>query len=162
MSAAWSGGCTFDSCIYLLLNFLRCSFYWHLGKSLTGLHPCFINWLIAERIDWEKWFYAVSLIPAQSSIASNQHVSTEYPHCMLARAVCYTSRICYHFLWAYWCFAVIFCYRYFLLWHCWLGVRKSMWLSVWSEVQIICIWSTWCRCHPNAPLSLASFKSRLE
>ena len=22
------------------------------------------------------------------------------------------------------------------------------WLSVWSEVQIICIWSGWCHCHP--------------
>jgi len=21
------------------------------------------------------------------------------------------------------------------------------WLSVWSEVQIICIWSSWCHCH---------------
>jgi len=22
------------------------------------------------------------------------------------------------------------------------------WLSVWSEVQMICIWSSWCHCHP--------------
>jgi len=22
------------------------------------------------------------------------------------------------------------------------------WLSVWSEVQMICIWSCWCHCHP--------------
>ena len=22
------------------------------------------------------------------------------------------------------------------------------WLSVWSEVQIVCIWSGWCHCHP--------------
>jgi len=22
------------------------------------------------------------------------------------------------------------------------------WLSIWSEVQIICIWSGWCHCHP--------------
>jgi len=41
-----------------------------------------------------------------------------------------------------------------VLWHCWLGIRKSiqpakkfsdevlMWLSVWSEVQILCIWSS--------------------
>jgi len=21
------------------------------------------------------------------------------------------------------------------------------WLSVWSEMQIICIWSSWCCCH---------------
>jgi len=45
------------------------------------------------------------------------------------------------------------------LWHCWLVVRKSMqpvklsdevlaWLSVCSEVQMICIWSSWCHCHP--------------
>ena len=36
-----------------------------------------------------------------------------------------------------------------------------MWLSVWSEVQIVCIWSSWCHCHPQTPSSLASFKSRL-
>jgi len=35
------------------------------------------------------------------------------------------------------------------------------WLSVWSEVQIVCIWSSWCHCHPQTPSSLASFKSRL-
>jgi len=23
-----------------------------------------------------------------------------------------------------------------------------VWLSVWSEVQMICIWSSWCHCHP--------------
>jgi len=22
------------------------------------------------------------------------------------------------------------------------------WLSVWSEMQMICIWSSFCRCHP--------------
>jgi len=22
------------------------------------------------------------------------------------------------------------------------------WLSVWSDVQMICIWSSWCHCHP--------------
>jgi len=22
------------------------------------------------------------------------------------------------------------------------------WLSVWSEVQVICIWPSWCHCHP--------------
>jgi len=41
-----------------------------------------------------------------------------------------------------------------VLWRCWLGVRKSIWavkwseLSAWSEVQIICIWFSWCHCHP--------------
>jgi len=47
-----------------------------------------------------------------------------------------------------------------VLWHCWLGVRKSIRLvknlsdevlvrlSVWSEVQMICIWFSWCHCHP--------------
>jgi len=42
-----------------------------------------------------------------------------------------------------------------VLWHCWLGGRKCIrpvktwvaWLSVWSEVQMICIWSSWCHCH---------------
>ena len=33
--------------------------------------------------------------------------------------------------------------------------------SVWSEVQIVCIWSSWWHCHPKTPSSLASFKSRL-
>jgi len=27
----------------------------------------------------------------------------------------------------------------------WWGLA---WLSVWSVVQIICIWSSWCHCHP--------------
>ena len=59
-----------------------------------------------------------------------------------------------------------------VLWHCWLGVRKSiwpvklsdevlMWLSVWNKVQIVCIWSSWCLCHTKTPSSLASFESRL-
>jgi len=34
-------------------------------------------------------------------------------------------------------------------------------ISVWSEVPIVCIWSSWCHCHPCTPSSLASFKSRL-
>ena len=32
------------------------------------------------------------------------------------------------------------------------------WLSVWSVVQMIFIWSRWCHCHPS---SLASVKSRM-
>jgi len=48
-----------------------------------------------------------------------------------------------------------------VLWCCWLGVRKSIWpvkierwgtglvISVWSEVQVICISSCWCHCHPS-------------
>jgi len=24
------------------------------------------------------------------------------------------------------------------------------WLFVWNEVQMICMWSNWCRCHPIA------------
>ena len=56
-----------------------------------------------------------------------------------------------------------------VLWHCWLGVRKSIrpvkklsggvlaWISVWSEVQT-CTWPSWCHCHS---LSLASVKPRL-
>jgi len=34
-------------------------------------------------------------------------------------------------------------------------------LSVWSELQIVCVWSIWCHCHPKTPSSLAWFKSRL-
>jgi len=42
------------------------------------------------------------------------------------------------------------------LWHCWLGVRKSTrparnwvaWLSVWSAVYMICMWSSCWHCHP--------------
>ena len=33
----------------------------------------------------------------------------------------------------------------------------AAWLSVWSEVQTICIWSSWCHCHPSY---LASLNSR--
>ena len=28
-------------------------------------------------------------------------------------------------------------------------------------MQIVCIWSSWCHCHPKTPTSLASFKSTL-
>jgi len=46
------------------------------------------------------------------------------------------------------------------LWCCWLGIRNCIqpvkklskevlvWLSVWSEVQMICIWFSWWHCHP--------------
>ena len=33
--------------------------------------------------------------------------------------------------------------------------------SVCSEMQIVCIWSSWCHCHPKTPSSPASFKSTL-
>jgi len=75
--------------------------------------------------------------------------------------------------WLLWASANNYYYCYFLvpsvLWHCWLGGRKSIrpvkklsggvlaWLSVWSEVQT-CIWPSWCYCHS---LSLVSVKSRL-
>jgi len=39
--------------------------------------------------------------------------------------------------------------------------RSAPALSLWSEVQIVCIWSHWCHCHPKTPSSLASFKSTL-
>jgi len=35
-----------------------------------------------------------------------------------------------------------------------------MWLSVWSKVQIVSIWSSWCYCTQKTPSLLASFKSR--
>jgi len=48
-----------------------------------------------------------------------------------------------------------------VLWRCWFGGRKGiwpvkmsgevpelLWLSVCVEVQMICIWSSWCHCHP--------------
>jgi len=36
-----------------------------------------------------------------------------------------------------------------------------VWLPVWSEVQIVRIWSSWCHCHPKTSSSLASFKPKL-
>ena len=56
-----------------------------------------------------------------------------------------------------------------VLWHCWLGIRKStrpikklsddvlLWLSVWCEVQIVCIWSSWCHCIPKSHRLLPHF-----
>jgi len=47
-----------------------------------------------------------------------------------------------------------------VLWHCWLGIRKSIrsvkklsdevlaWLSVWSKMPMIFIWFSWCHGHP--------------
>jgi len=37
-----------------------------------------------------------------------------------------------------------------------------VWLPVWSEVQIVCVLSSWCHCRPKTPSSLAPFKSRLS
>jgi len=39
-----------------------------------------------------------------------------------------------------------------------LSDKVLVWLSVWIEVQMTCIWSSWCHCHP---LSLASLKCRM-
>jgi len=36
-----------------------------------------------------------------------------------------------------------------------------VWLYVWNKVQIVCMWFSWCHCHPKTPLSLASFQSGL-
>ena len=30
-----------------------------------------------------------------------------------------------------------------------LSVEVLAWLSVWSEVLMTCIWSSWCHCHPH-------------
>ena len=49
--------------------------------------------------------------------------------------------------------------RAFGLWK--LSDEMLVWFSVWSEVQIVCIWSSWCHRHPQTTSSLASFKSRL-
>jgi len=29
----------------------------------------------------------------------------------------------------------------------WWGTGNLAWLSAWSEVQMICIWCSWCHCH---------------
>ena len=39
----------------------------------------------------------------------------------------------------------------------WWGVGAH----VWSEIQIVCILSSWCHCHSKTPSSLVSCKSRL-
>ena len=36
-----------------------------------------------------------------------------------------------------------------------------VWLSVWSQMQIISIWSSWCHPKTKTPSSLATFKFRL-
>jgi len=41
---------------------------------------------------------------------------------------------------------------------CWWDVGM---VTVWSLVEIVCIWSCWCHCHPQTPSSPASFKCRL-
>ena len=42
-----------------------------------------------------------------------------------------------------------------------LSDEVLVWLSVLSEVRMVCIWSSWCHCHPQTPSSLASLKSRM-
>ena len=54
----------------------------------------------------------------------------------------------------------------FIWFYCTTFFRKKLidevlvWLSVWSKVQIGCIWSSWCHCYLKTQKSLASFKSR--
>ena len=53
-----------------------------------------------------------------------------------------------------WCYSLPWELR-----HCWLSIRPVriselsdevlVWLSVWSKVQIVCIWSSWCHCIPK-------------
>ena len=43
-----------------------------------------------------------------------------------------------------------------------LSGEVLVWLSIWSEMQIVCIWSSWCHCIRKPPSSLVSFKSRLD
>ena len=58
-----------------------------------------------------------------------------------------------------------------VLWHCWLGVKKSIWpvKIEWqgvgvaiclSEVPIVCIWSSWCHCIPKPTWSHTVEKKR--
>jgi len=41
-----------------------------------------------------------------------------------------------------------------LFWHWWLGIKKGMWpiknwvMRCWHG-YLICIWSSWCHCHPT-------------
>jgi len=58
-----------------------------------------------------------------------------------------------------------------LLWRCWLSSRKGIrpvktksWVVrywrgylAWSKVQMICIWSSWCHCHP-----IISYSSKIQ
>jgi len=30
------------------------------------------------------------------------------------------------------------------------------WLSAWSEMQMICTWTSWCHCHPSYHQRIAS------
>ena len=62
----------------------------------------------------------------------------------------------------------LFYYMPSVLWRCWLGGRKSIqpvknlsdgmlaWLFVWSEVQMTCIWFSWCYWHPIISASAKS------
>ena len=42
-----------------------------------------------------------------------------------------------------------------------LSDEVLVWLSVWIEVLIVGVWSSWCHCHPKTPSSLDLFKSTL-
>ena len=69
------------------------------------------------------------------------------------------SKVCAVFFWT-----TLYIILLLVLWYCWFGARKSK-LSdevvVRSKVHIVCLWSSWCHCHPQTPSSFATFKSRL-
>ena len=60
-----------------------------------------------------------------------------------------------------------------VLWRCWLGAMKGIrpkktdWWGAgmvlfWSEVQITCIWFSWCHCHPIMSASAKSSMSSVR
>jgi len=70
-----------------------------------------------------------------------------------------------------WCCNWVYSSLPLVHWHCWLGIMKSIWLacrklfdevlallSVWSEVQTICMWSNYAT---STPSSLASLKLQI-
>jgi len=108
-----------------------------------------LQWVGRQPVTW-SWYLVMSRPMTQATT----RVPHATPSASMRRSLYSPSSV--HTPWDSHTFSVVDMPS--VLWHCRLGVRKSIrpvklsdevWLSVWSEVQIVCIWSSWCHCIPK-------------
>ena len=114
------------------------------------------DWLVANRLDLRHFWHRRQLVECSIlTLLSRSESSFNFCFLLSVNSVCLQ------------CIELPS-----VLWHCWLGVRKSIWpvkiewwgvcmVICWTEVLIVCIWSSWCRRHPQNPSCLVLLKFRM-
>jgi len=123
---------------------------WSVGLSVTIVSPTKTTEPIEMPFGLWTWVGPRNRVLDAGALRRHLANTTELSLCSSDAASCQiTLTTCYYYCYSLQCFDTV-----------WLGVRKSIrpakkltdevleWLSVWSKVQMICIWSTWCHCHP--------------